>query len=216
MLDLYISLWACQDRTHRNVTGGCWSSSHLPFATVQWEALWCDRSCLCWRHSIVKHVKAQFLISNEVWTNIKTGSPSVTGSPYILGPIYEKEQDDVSMDREEVIQSRIAELEAELAQRRRYGRDTYEDGTVLSWEKAYEDVEETYRYAAVKAGTVWYVTGSKASSVRYTWDKLIQLWVSGIPVETVRRVAAWADIATPKKPEVVATWEMIPEKENEK
>lgn len=124
----------------------------------------------------------------------------------------------MSMDREEVIQSRIAELEAELAQRRRYGRDTYEDGTVLSWEKTYEDmIDQVFRYAAIKAGDVWYVTGSKASSVRYTWDKLIQLWVSGIPVETVRWAGTWLDIPMPqvKKPEVVATWEMIP-RENEK
>lgn len=145
------------------------------------------------------------------WLNITPEGPTVSGS------YHEKENDDMSMDREEVIQSRIAELEAELAQRRRYGRDTYEDGTVLSWEKTYEDVEETYRYAAIKAGTVWYVTGSKASAVRYTWDKLIQLWVSGIPVETVRWAGTWLDIPMPqvKKPEVVATWEMAP-KENEK
>lgn len=136
------------------------------------------------------------------WYNIDTEGLNVSGS------YHEKENDDMSMDREEVIQSRIAELEAELAQRRRYGRDTYDDGTVLSWEKTYEDtIDQVFRYAAIKAGDVWYVTGSKASSVRYTWDKLIQLWVSGNPVETVRRVAAWMDLTAPK-PEVVAEWKM--------
>jgi len=97
-----------------------------------------------------------------------------------------------NVNRDEVIQSRIRELEAELAQRRRYGADTYDDGTVLSWGKTFSSSDAVFHYAAVKVGDRWYVTGAAGGKNAITWDRLVtDYWTTANVVDEVRVADTW-------------------------
>jgi hypothetical protein len=98
-----------------------------------------------------------------------------------------------NVNRDEVIQSRIRELEAELAQRRRYGADTYENGDVLYWEKTFSTSDGVYRYAAVKTDDRWYVTGAGGGSkTGITWDRLVtDYWTTANVVDEVHVADTW-------------------------
>lgn len=99
----------------------------------------------------------------------------------------------VSMNRDEVIRARIRELERELAQRERYGVDNYPDGTVLRWDKTYPNVDEVYKFAAIKANGTWHPTG-RVMPANCTWDKLVEVWTNQNVVEVVREATLWAPI----------------------
>lgn len=101
----------------------------------------------------------------------------------ILFPNYDDDRE-LNMEREDVIVSRIAQLEAELVLRRRFGRDTYDDGTVLSWSKTFPSKsDQVFRYAAVRVDGSWYLTGRDVGG--HTWEQLIQRWTSENVVEAV-------------------------------
>lgn len=64
-------------------------------------------------------------------------------------------------------------LESRLAAIAEWGQDTYENGTVVAFNRTIRD--NTYTYAAVKAGDHWYVTG--AGPNRQPWDEFV-LWLT--------------------------------------
>lgn len=110
-----------------------------------------------------------------------------------------REFENVNANREQVIRNRIMELEAELNERMRYGRDTYEDGAILAWVKTFPDQpDKTYRYAALKSENRWYVTGARNNGPQ-TWDLLVAGWTSENVVEVVRVMRTYYAIGTPEE-----------------
>ena len=119
----------------------------------------------------------------------------------------QKDTEEVSINRDEVIRQRIAELEGELAQRKVYGADIYDEGTVLTWRKSYPQNEIGYNFAAIKGDGVWFVTGTGAANqVRLSWEKLISAhWMYGEIVAEVRVATAWKLVGTPDEPKIDTT-----------
>lgn len=90
-----------------------------------------------------------------------------------------------TQSRTEVIEARLRDLEAELADIKRFGEDTYEDGDVLTFKGDYNG-PKTYAYAALKAGGKWHLTGGKAIQ-HASWDALVE-FMRKANVRKVRRV----------------------------
>lgn len=92
------------------------------------------------------------------------------------------------MSRKNVIESRIASLEGELAELEKFGEDIYEDGEVLIFSLRFSEVKK-YRYAAIKAAGKWFITGGKNPGSYLSWDDLTDFWRRG-NVAKVRVVTA--------------------------
>jgi hypothetical protein len=79
------------------------------------------------------------------------------------------------MDRREIIKARMAELEQELVELRMFGEDVYKEGDVLIFDLDFGNPQKTWRYAAIKGGSLWHVTGR--NTLKYaTWDQLVTFW----------------------------------------
>jgi hypothetical protein len=93
-----------------------------------------------------------------------------------IGTIEMKEQ---SMNRTEIIEKRIADLEREAAELKRFGPDIYEDGEVLVFSTRFGKAKgegTKYSFAALKAGGRWYLTGPMYGGRAYSWDDLVSFW----------------------------------------
>lgn len=87
--------------------------------------------------------------------------------------------------RVQAIESRLRELEAELADIKRFGDDDYEDGDVLTFKGDFNG-PKTYAWAAIKASGKWHLTGGK-SIQHASWDALVE-FMRGANVRKVRKV----------------------------
>lgn len=106
------------------------------------------------------------------------------------------DEESPKMEREEVIRQRIRELEDELARRTRYGRDVYDDGTVLAWIKTYPSTaDDVYRFAAAKSDGRWYVTGNTVKAL--DWEGLTDYWLTADVVEVVQVMRVGSVIGAP-------------------
>lgn len=85
---------------------------------------------------------------------------------------------DSTMDRTEVIRSRVASLEAELAEREKFGKDFFEDGEVLIFSGNFGNTAgKKYRYAAIKAAGTWHITGQANAGSYLTWSALVDFFI---------------------------------------
>lgn len=92
--------------------------------------------------------------------------------PYIKS-IHEKEQ--TFMQRRSTIQTRLRQLEAELAALARFPDDNYDNGTVVKFERVVNrgtENEKTWLFAAMKFGNLWYLTAQRGKVV--TWETLCE------------------------------------------
>ena len=108
----------------------------------------------------------------------------------MLGPMKD--------NRIEALERRVEALALRIQKLARWGEDTYKDGTVLIVDKvfqveAFEAGDETvtaYRYALVKIGDYWYITGQ--NSGRSTWAEVVDFFNDGkvINIEKVTKTKA--------------------------
>ena len=100
--------------------------------------------------------------------------------------------------RIEALERQVESLALRIQKLARWGDDTYKDGTVLIVDKVFK-VEEfeagdetvpAYRYALVKIGAYWYMTGQ--NSGRYTWAQVVDFFNDGrvINIEKVTKTKA--------------------------
>lgn len=99
------------------------------------------------------------------------------------------------MDRLEVIEARMAELEAQAAALRAIPDPAeYEDETVISFEKSYSDGSgKWYVYVAVKKDGQWFITG-QVTTHRYTDDEL-RVKLAQDSVRNIFRASSWEAVA---------------------
>jgi hypothetical protein len=71
------------------------------------------------------------------------------------------------------------ELEKKLALVEQYGEDTFENGTILRFNKLFRKGGLAYEFAILKAAGSWYATGAINGWERGTWDGLVLSLVSG-------------------------------------
>lgn len=101
-------------------------------------------------------------------------------------------------NRIEALERQVESLALRIQKLARWGEDTYKDGTVLIVDKvfqveAFEAGDETvtaYRYALVKIGAYWYMTGQ--NSGRSTWAQVVDFFNDGkvINIEKVTKTKA--------------------------
>lgn len=74
------------------------------------------------------------------------------------------------------------EVTRKLSLARQFGEDVFEDGTVFTLEKVFseDDGAKRYRYATIKTGGKWYLTGSMTQGLE--WYELVIWMVTGVPV----------------------------------
>lgn len=89
--------------------------------------------------------------------------------------------------RTQAIESRLKQLESELADIKRFGDDKYEDGEVLTFKGDFNG-PKSFSYAAIKAAGRWHLTGGKAVQ-NATWEQLVD-FMRGANVRKVRAVTA--------------------------
>lgn len=108
------------------------------------------------------------------------------------------EENPMKDNRIEALERQVESLALRIQKLARWGEDTYKDGTVLIVDKvfqveAFEAGDETvtaYRYALVKIGAYWYMTGQ--NSGRSTWAQVIDFFNDGkvINIEKVTKTKA--------------------------
>ena len=109
-----------------------------------------------------------------------------------------EEENPMKDNRIEALERQVESLALRIQKLARWGEDTYKDGTVLIVDKvfqveAFEAGDETvtaYRYALVKIGAYWYMTGQ--NSGRSTWAQVIDFFNDGkvINIEKVTKTKA--------------------------
>lgn len=95
----------------------------------------------------------------------------------------------MKVSRRTVVRKQLERLEQELTKLERFPEDTFEDGTIIQFDKLFNISWETYerlpenkervtvyRYAAIKSNDKWYTTGNRA----YDWDELTAWMGDGV------------------------------------
>lgn len=88
-------------------------------------------------------------------------------------------------NRIEALERQVESLALRIQKLARWGDDEYKDGTVLIVDKVFQaeafeagdDTVAAYRYALVKIGAYWYMTGK--NSGRYTWAQVVDFFNDG-------------------------------------
>lgn len=95
------------------------------------------------------------------------------------------------------------EVTARLALVDGFGEDTYDNGTVITFEKKFTGVKDVYTYAAIKRDDKWFSTGHDCvSGTTFTWDTLVEFLVTGpFPVASVIIKAAGGTVFPAPKEE---------------
>jgi hypothetical protein len=198
--DEFAKLWLCGDSRHHSYVGGCWGNGHLSLDTIKREALRCASTCGCWRHTVIEWALVRtWLRTGRFGSEPPTQLQFQRFNVHVwledhIGKITQKspiQRESENVNRDEIIQARIRDLEAELAQRRVYGRDTHGDGTVLSWAKTHPGNDKMYHYAAIKVDDWWYITGTSHKGP-LSWDGLVtKYWTSEDVVAEVFICRSW-------------------------
>lgn len=92
------------------------------------------------------------------------------------------------MARKQVIESRMQELERELAELNAWGEDTYAEGTVIRWKHQFNGCGIRYRFVAVKAQGFWWLTNRNGSKL--TWEQLLG-WLRQEGSTKIQMSARW-------------------------
>lgn len=101
------------------------------------------------------------------------------------------------MGRLEEAEARMRELEREIFQLRRFGRDRFVDGDVIRFTKTHDVGSgmpgKSYTYAAVKTPAGWSMTGQHRKAI-YAYDELIEFVVQHPAATDVQVATAWVDV----------------------
>lgn len=101
------------------------------------------------------------------------------------------------MGRLEEAEARMRELEREIFQLRRFGRDRFVDGDVIRFTKTHDvgagRPTKSYTYAAVKTPAGWSMTGQHRKAI-YAYDELIEFVVQHPTATDVQVATAWVDV----------------------
>jgi hypothetical protein len=100
------------------------------------------------------------------------------------------------VSRLEDAEARLRQLEKEIFQLRRFGRDRFVDGDVIRFNKtheAQEGTDKTYTYVAVKTMAGWSLTGQHRRTI-HTYDQLIEFVVRCPTATDVQVATAWVDV----------------------
>ena len=136
------------------------------------------------------------MYARKIFKNAMLG---VSGRAKIDNKNTNKEEENPMKDnRIEALERQVESLALRIQKLARWGEDTYKDGTVLIVDKvfqveAFEAGDETvtaYRYALVKIGAYWYITGQ--NSGRSTWAQVVDFFNDGkvINIEKVTKTKA--------------------------
>ena len=136
------------------------------------------------------------MFAREIFKNLMFGASQ---RAKINNKNTNKEEENPMKDyRIEALERQVESLALRIQKLARWGEDTYKDGTVLIVDKvfqveAFEAGDETvtaYRYALVKIGAYWYMTGQ--NSGRSTWAQVIDFFNDGkvINIEKVTKTKA--------------------------
>lgn len=64
------------------------------------------------------------------------------------------------LNRKDVLRAQIASMQQELTELEQFPPDNFEVGTIIAFEKVYEDRDQVFCYAAIKGTpTLWYLSG---------------------------------------------------------
>jgi len=105
------------------------------------------------------------------------------------------------VSRLEEAEQRLRHLEREIFQLKRFGRDRFENGDVIRFNKTHDAQDgtgKTYTYAAVKTPMGWSLTGQHRRSI-HTYDELIEFVVQYPAAENVQVATAWVDVTEAAK-----------------
>lgn len=101
------------------------------------------------------------------------------------------------MGRLEEAEARMRELEREIFQLRRFGRDRFVDGDIIRFTKTHDvgagRPTKSYTYAAVKTPAGWSMTGQHRKAI-YAYDELIEFVVQHPAATDVQVATAWVDV----------------------
>ena len=148
-------------------------------------------------YSIEISIEGSVMSAREIFfTNEMLGT---SGRAKIDNKNTNKEEENPMKDnRIEALERQVEALALRIQKLARWGEDTYKDGTVLIVDKvfqveAFEAGDETvtaYRYALVKIGAYWYITGQ--NSGRSTWAQVVDFFNDGkvINIEKVTKTKA--------------------------
>ena len=84
-------------------------------------------------------------------------------------PLTEPKEEPEMKKSEALAAALVAELEREARIVERYGEEG-PDGTVVSFRRRFPNSLTRYRYAAIRANGLWYITGPN-SPKGYTWEE---------------------------------------------
>jgi hypothetical protein len=82
---------------------------------------------------------------------------------------------DIAVDKELARRAKEKKVTEKLDLVAAFGEDTFEDKTVVRFDKQFNANEKTYSYAAIKTGGYWYTTGGKC----LTWEQFLGFLVAG-------------------------------------
>ena len=109
-----------------------------------------------------------------------------------------EEENPMKDNRIEALERQVESLALRIQKLARWGEDTHKDGTVLIVDKVFQveafeagnEPVTAYRYALVKIGAYWYMTGQ--NSGRSTWAQVIDFFNDGkvINIEKVTKTKA--------------------------
>ena len=146
---------------------------------------------------------SDFVITAEQWEMVKPieNRQAAISIPRQAGNEDTNNKEEVNPMKDtriEALERQVESLALRIQKLARWGDDTYKDGTVLIVDKvfqveAFEAGDETvpaYRYALVKIGAYWYMTGQ--NSGRYTWAQVVDFFNDGkvINIEKVTKTKA--------------------------
>ena len=141
-------------------------------------------------------IDGSVMSAREILKNAMLG---ISGRATINNKNTNKEEENPMKDnRIEALERQVESLALRIQKLARWGEDTYKDGTVLIVDKvfqveAFEAGDETvtaYRYALLKIGAYWYMTGQ--NSGRSTWAQVVDFFNDGkiINIEKVTKTKA--------------------------
>ena len=147
-------------------------------------------------HAIEITVDGSAMFAREI---LKNAMLDISGRATINNKNTNKEEENPMKDnRIEALERQVESLALRIQKLARWGEDTYKDGTVLIVDKvfqveAFEAGDETvtaYRYALLKIGAYWYITGQ--NSGRSTWAEVVDFFNDGkvINIEKVTKTKA--------------------------
>lgn len=127
-------------------------------------------------------------LGSAKWVNDMLHYPKLTSTiknlytqPFINNAVTREDMKKLNVDRdvEAALHKKLVDkrVEAKLKLVEALGDDTYENGSVVRFDKKLTKDGILYNYAAIKAGNGrWYLTGAATALGGFTWEEFV-LWL---------------------------------------